>query len=79
MSKKLYEESSIQDIATAIREQNSTIQFFARKGVDESDTVQFSSIFGNAADYSYTADSSGYANSVTAVGLDTTTISLEQV
>ena len=50
MSKKLYEESSIQDIATAIREQNGTIQIFARKGVDKSDTVQFSLIFGNAAD-----------------------------
>ena len=63
----------------SLDEQNGTIRIFARKGVDKSDTVQFASIFGNAADYSYTADSSGYANSVTAVGLDTTTISLEQV
>ena len=63
----------------SLDEQNGMIQIFARKGVDKSDTVQFASIFGNAADYSYTADSSGYANSVTAVGLDGKTIVTETV
>ena len=63
----------------SLDEQNGTIRIFARKGVDKSDTVQFASIFGNAADYSYTADSSGYANSVTAVGLDGKAIVTETV
>ena len=72
-------ESASAGWTASLDEQSGTIRIFARKGVDKSDTVQFASIFGNAADYSYTADSSGYANSVTAVGLDGKAIVTETV
>ncbi len=65
--------------AAELSEQSGLVRITVRKGVDKSDSVQFASIFGNAADYTYTADNSGYANAVTAVGLDGAAIVTETV